>query len=61
MPNFRIIMKWTQSGLDEIGKAADRRGYAIALMQADFPAGGANQIVFRNSTTKTPPPVISST
>jgi hypothetical protein len=55
MPNFKIVMKSTQKGIDEIDKVADRRGYAIALMQADFPAvGGVHQIVFRNSTNQTP-------
>jgi hypothetical protein len=57
MPNFKIVMKWTQKGIDEIDKVADRRGYAITLMKKDFPAvRGVHQIVFRNSMSQDPDP-----
>jgi hypothetical protein len=53
MPNFKILMKWTQKGLDEIDKVYDRREFAKKLMEADFPLG-ADQIVFRNSGNYAP-------
>jgi hypothetical protein len=55
MPNFKILMKWTQKGLDEIDKVHDRREFAKQLMLDDFPLG-ASQVVFRNSGTHVPDP-----
>jgi hypothetical protein len=53
MPNFKILMKWTQKGLGEIDKVHDRREHAKKLMETDFPLG-ADQIVFQNSGSHTP-------
>jgi hypothetical protein len=59
MPNFKIIMKWTQKGLDEIDKAPERRGYALKILTLDYPQTAAGPppvfpIAFRYSGSQAP-------
>jgi hypothetical protein len=49
--NFRIVMRWTQKGLDEIDSVADRRKSAIAIMQSYKDSSGARTITFTNEGT----------
>jgi hypothetical protein len=48
MPNFKIFVRWTQKGLDEIDEAPDRRAAAIKLMQTFVSDAGAPLITFTN-------------
>ena len=47
MPDFKIVMRWTQKGLDEVDNAPDRRAAAITLMES-YVNAGARLITFTN-------------